>query len=87
MQGVTAWQRPQVTVELAHDIVPAEDRIEYQRGVVSAREGRLLARNTGPQHSARLASLVGANALLILPPRPTPYRAGERVQALLLDSA
>jgi len=87
MQGVVAWQRLRVPVVLSHDIVAAEDRIEYQRGVVSVDAGRLVARNTGAQHSARLASLVGANALLILPPRPAPYRAGEQIEALLLDSA
>jgi molybdopterin biosynthesis enzyme len=85
MQGVTAWRRRQMMVELEHEIVAAEDRIEYQRGIVHEVEGHLLARNTGPQHSARLASLVGANALLILPPRPIPYRPGERIAALLLD--
>jgi molybdenum cofactor synthesis domain-containing protein len=87
MQGVTRWQRMRLPVELGHEIVAAEDRIEYQRGVVAWQDGRLLAHNTGAQHSARLASLVGANALLILPPRPAPYRAGERIEAMLLDPA
>lgn len=86
LQGVTHWQRLRVPVTLSHDILAAEDRIEYQRGVVTVEQGRLAARNTGPQHSARLASLVGANALLILPPRTEPYRAGECVEALLLDA-
>jgi gephyrin len=87
MQGVTRWQRMRLPVELGHEIVAAEDRIEYQRGVVAWQDGHLLAHNTGAQHSARLASLVGANALLILPPRPAPYRAGERIEAMLLDPA
>jgi molybdenum cofactor synthesis domain-containing protein len=85
MQGVANWQRPRLPVTLEHDIRAAADRIEFQRGVVTARDGRLMARNTGGQSSARLASLVGANALLILPPRPAPYRANEQVEALLLD--
>jgi molybdopterin molybdotransferase len=87
MQGAANWRRLCIPVMLSHDIVAAEDRIEFQRGVVSVEDGRLTARNTGPQHSARLASLIGANALLVLPPRPEPYRAGEQVEALLLDSA
>jgi molybdenum cofactor synthesis domain-containing protein len=87
MQGLANWRRLRLPVTLSHDIVAAEDRIEFQRGVVSVDDGRLTARNTGAQHSARLASLIGANALLILPPRPEPYRAGEQVEALLLDSA
>lgn len=85
MQGLTRVERLRVPVTLAHEIRAAEDRIEYQRAIISADSGRLLARTTGAQHSARLASLVGANALLTLPPRPAPYHAGEQVEALLLD--
>lgn len=87
MQGATDWRRLSVPVELDHDIRAAEDRIEYQRGVVTSRDGRLVARNTGAQGSARLASLVGANALLVLPPRQQPYRRGEWIEAILLDGA
>ncbi|MCC6629055.1 MAG: molybdopterin molybdotransferase MoeA [Chloroflexi bacterium] len=87
MQGVTRWQRLRVPVALSHDIAGAEDRIEFQRAVVAPISGRLEARTTGAQHSARLASLVGANALLVLPPRSAPYRAGEQVDAILLDQA
>jgi gephyrin len=72
-----------VTVVLEHDI-ESGDRIEYQRGVVwSDGEGVLHARNTGSQSSARLMSLIGANAFLLIPPRDRPYRAGERVQAIV----
>lgn len=84
MQGLTNWRRPHLMVRLAHDIRAAEDRIEYQRGIVEFVDGQVLARNTGPQHSARLASLVGANALLILPPRASLYRAGEAIEAMLI---
>lgn len=74
-----------VTVVLEHDI-ESGDRIEYQRGVVwSDGEGVLRARNTGSQSSARLMSLIGANAFLLIPPREHPYRAGERVQAIIRE--
>ena len=43
-----------------------------------------MARTTGAQASSRLASFLGANALLMIPPRETTYRAGEVVQAMLL---
>lgn len=72
-----------VPVVLAHD-VESTDRLEYQRGVVWAdASGVLHARNTGSQASARLMSLVGANAFILIPPRDEPYRAGERVEAVL----
>lgn len=72
-----------VSVVLEHD-VESTDRLEYQRGVVWAdAEGRLHARNTGSQSSARLMSLVGANAFILIPPRRAPYRAGEQVQAIV----
>lgn len=65
--------------------LPPSDRIEYQRAVVWAGDdGRLVARNTGNQISARLASFLGANAFLIVPPAEDVHPAGSEVEALLL---
>jgi molybdenum cofactor synthesis domain-containing protein len=76
--------RPRVPATLTHD-TPPTDRIEYQRATVRvAADGRLAATTTGGQSSSRLASFVGANALLVIPPRATPYLAGEQVDAILL---
>lgn len=75
-----------VTAVLEHDI-ESGDRIEFQRGVVwSDGEGVLRARNTGSQSSARLMSLISANAFLLILPRDRPYRAGERVRAIVRGS-
>lgn len=75
--------RPRTPVTLAHAITPG-DRPEFQRAIVRQdAEGRLVAVTTGAQSSSRLASLVGANALLILPARHAPFAAGERVEAIL----
>ena len=83
MAGRRDVQPRPVPVVLTHD-VPSGDRLEFQRGLVWADEsGVLHARNTGPQASARLLSLVGANAFILIPPRETPYRAGERVMAVI----
>jgi molybdopterin biosynthesis enzyme len=38
----------------------------------------------GPQGSSRLASFLGANALIVIPPRETIYRVGEMVDAMLI---
>ena len=84
MTGRVGYERPQVPVTLLH-ATPPTDRVEYQRAVVRvAADGRLVATTTGGQASSRLASFVGANALLVIPPRAEAYAAGERVEALLL---
>lgn len=83
MAGRNDIERPRVQVTLTSDATPG-DRIEFQRAIVTiGRDGLLTARTTGGQASSRVASLVGANALLMLLPRESPYRAGERVEALL----
>ena len=73
-----------IPVTLEQDVTSG-DRPEYQRAVVWADQaGVLRARNTGSQSSARLMSFIGANALILISPRNEPYRAGDRVEALLL---
>jgi gephyrin len=86
LAGVKDVMRTKALVTLAHD-TPPTDRIEYQRAIVRVDDdGRLVASTTGNQASSRLASLVGVNALLVIPPRDERYRAGERVEALLLGA-
>lgn len=83
MSGRRDIDRPTVTVTLGQS-TPPTDRIEFQRAHVTAdSEGRLIATTTGSQASSRLASFVGANALLVIPPRETSYAAGEQVKALM----
>jgi len=84
MLGRVDWERPRVRVTLGQAI-PSGDRTDYPRAVVSVHpDGSLTAVTTGGQGSSRLASWLGANALLVLPPRDRAYEAGERVEALLL---
>jgi len=84
MQGYQQADRPRARVRLAHDVAPI-DRIDYMRVALRrADDGVLEATSTGPQQSSRLASFIGADALAIIPPRATPYAAGEMVDALLL---
>ena len=67
MLGAKEIDRPRVQVRLDHSIRPS-DRIEFQRAVVRVDpNGRLRAWTTGPQASSRLVSLVGANALIVVP--------------------
>ena len=87
MQGHRQVDRPAARVRLAHDVTPI-DRIDYMRVTLRrADDGVLEAASTGPQQSSRLASFIGADALAIIPPRATPYAAGEMIDALLLNPA
>ena len=82
--GATEIDRPRARVLLDHSVRPS-DRIEFQRAVTRVdSEGRLRASTTGPQASSRLASLVGANALIVVPPGADPICEGSHVEAILV---
>jgi len=84
MQGHRRVHRPRIRVVLEHPVTPSADRTELQRAVVRWHEGRLVARSTGVQRSSRLLSLVGANALLWIPPGTELLPAGAGIDALLV---
>jgi molybdenum cofactor synthesis domain-containing protein len=84
MLGATQIDRPRARVQLDHRVRPS-DRIEFQRVIARVdAEGRLRAATTGPQASSRLASLIGANALILVPPGDDPIPAGSHVEAILV---
>src|SRR5215207_4360330 len=84
MLGANEIDRPRVQVRIAHAI-QRSDRIEFQRAIVGVTvDGSLEARTTGSQASSRLASLIGANALIVIPPGTDNLPAGSRVDALLV---
>jgi molybdopterin molybdotransferase len=53
--------------------------------VTIARDGTRTARLTGPQGSGILTSMTRANALLIVPEDRPHVRAGEQLNAILLN--
>jgi molybdopterin molybdotransferase len=83
MQGDANPTRPRVDVELEHDLPLGGNRLEYHRAIVRWSEGRLVARSTGLQLSSRILSMVGHNALVIIPTGSGVVRAGERLPAIL----
>jgi molybdopterin molybdotransferase len=85
MQGFTAVQRPTLPVRLSYDARAPGDRTEYQRVTLFREDGELLARSTGSQSSSRLLSLVGADALVRVPPGSKGIPAGTVVEAVILS--
>lgn len=85
MAGHTRLWRPEVPVRLTHDLHHDAERTEFQRSVVTQREGVLWATTTGSQVSGRLKSLVGANALLRLPRGLGDFYAGDEVIAIMVE--
>jgi len=87
MRGLTGLDSPTVEVILDED-VPAlpDERRQYVRVVVEAREGEWHARFSGSQDSGVLTSMARANALVVVPEGATGARAGERVLAQWIDA-
>jgi molybdopterin molybdotransferase len=83
LQGDRNPSRPRVEVNLEHDFRLAGERLEYHRVVVRWHDGRLVARSTGLQLSSRVLSMVGHNALVIIPMGNGVIPAGERLPAIL----
>jgi molybdopterin molybdotransferase len=84
MQGHIQLQRSQLDVVLQHPIQHQPDRMEFQRAVITACGGVHVAETTGLQVSGRLRSMVGANALLVLPAGHDQFNSGDTVKAILL---
>jgi molybdopterin molybdotransferase len=86
LAGRTDLERPRVNAALTADVRHKPGRREYVRAVVRLREGVFHAEPTGAQGSGILSSMLGANALLVLHEETESLRAGDSVEALLLDA-
>jgi molybdopterin molybdotransferase len=85
MLGRTDLDRPFVRA-IADEAIPNTDgRRVFARAIVSNRDGRYHAALTGPQGSGILTSMAVANALAVVPEDVPGIRAGEEVDAILLD--
>ncbi len=85
LQGYAELERPLLPVRLGYDAKAAGDRTEYQRVTIVREAGELVATSTGSQSSSRLMSLVGANALVRIPPGGPGIPAGSLVEAIILS--
>jgi molybdenum cofactor synthesis domain-containing protein len=85
MAGHTRLFRPRQRVTLCHDIVHVTGRTEFQRAIVTRQtDGHYTATTTGFQGSGRLASMHGANALLVLPYSDANFSAGTELEAIII---
>lgn len=84
LSGHAVVQRPRVSAVLAAPLPHAPGRREFARARLDWEDGVCRAIPTGAQGSHRLASLAGANALLIAHEDHGDYAEGEALPALLL---
>jgi molybdopterin molybdotransferase len=85
MQGFASLQRPVLAVRLDYDARASADRTEFQRVTLRRDGSELVAATTGSQSSSRLMSLVGAHALVRIPPGDQGIKRGSIVEALILS--
>ena len=85
MQGHSRLQRPTLPARLGYDAKAAGDRTEYQRVRLSRQGDGLVAETTGSQSSSRLMSMIGAQALVRIPPGHEGIARGTVVEALILS--
>lgn len=76
---------PRLKVELSHPIQKRGRRRDFQRARVEFRDGRPLARVTGPQGSGIMGSMAEAQVLLVLHEDRDSFAQGEMVEAVPLD--
>jgi len=82
--GRTRLHRPIISGILQDAISHDVGRREYVRATLCTRAGRCEVTTTGAQGSGRLRSLIGANALVIIPEDSPGCGPGDVVQAMLL---
>ncbi|EIM85648.1 molybdenum cofactor biosynthesis protein [Stereum hirsutum FP-91666 SS1] len=84
---VTACQLPRVQVRI-NEAMKLDPRLELHRAILRAEKDGITAYSTGGQRSSRVASLCGANGLVILPAKveggPEQIDAGGTADAFLI---
>ncbi len=83
LQGDPRPQRPLVLAKISAPIRLSSDRPEYQRVVLTWREGALWASSTGSQGSSRLLSMHGSNGLLLVPAGDEILPVGAELEAMI----
>jgi molybdopterin molybdotransferase len=83
MQARRTLQRPQIPVRVESDFSSPRGKTEFVRARVRHDEHGFVAALCGDQASGRLSSMLGANALLVVPENTTEVIAGATLTAHL----
>jgi molybdopterin molybdotransferase len=85
MMGRKDLARHTVEATVADRVVNSDGRRVYTRAIIEKRGDKYFARLTGPQGSGILTSMSRANGLVVVPEDRAEVKAGETVQAIMLD--
>jgi molybdopterin molybdotransferase len=85
MLGVEPLHRPTVRARLAEPITSPPGKRTYARAWVSVEKGEYVVRPVGGSGSHLIASLAGANALVVVPEDATELAAGAVATVMLLE--
>ncbi len=85
LSGRNRLHRPVISGILQDAISHDLGRREYVRATLRSNNGQCQVTTTGAQGSGRLRSLIGANALVIIPEDCPGYSPGDTVQAMILN--
>ncbi len=85
LAGRTALARPEVRATVRGAFTSPAGRVEYVRACVTLEADDWVAAATGDQGSGRLSSMLGSNALLVVPAATTRVQPGDKLPARLTD--
>src|SRR4051812_18839041 len=85
MLGVEPIHRPAVRARLTESVSSPPGKRTYARGWVSVEKGEYVVSPVGGSGSHLIASLAGANALVVVPESKTELEAGSIVTTMLLE--
>ncbi len=85
MQGGSGIRIPEVDAVLEEGVSRKRGVVHFLRAKLSYKRGVFRASLAGPQGSAIIGSMAAADALLVVGPDKTEYKAGEKARAQLLD--
>ena len=85
LAGRAALNRPVVRATVQNGFTSPLGRVEYVRACVKLGADDWTATTTGDQGSGRLSSMLGSNALLVVPAETTRVQPGDRLPARLTN--
>jgi len=85
MMGRDSSAKPNITAVMEDSIMNNDGRRIFARVAVSRRDGKYLARLTGPQGSGILTSMTKANGLAVIPESTQEVKPGADVEVMMFN--